>query len=159
MNQKEIFFAGGCFWGIEESFSKLPGVISTEVGYMGGEKNNPSYKEVCTGTTGHAETVRVKYNPEKVSLEQLFDHFFSIHNPTTKDRQGLDVGTQYRSAIFLDNEEGGDVAKKYIKFLNSSSGFNNPVLTEVVFPAPPFYKAEEYHQKYFKKNNGGVCHT
>lgn len=139
-------FAAGCFWGVEAAFRRLPGVTDVVVGYTGGTVENPTYEMVCTGKTGHAEAVRVTYDPSKVSYEELLSFFFSIHDPTTKNRQGPDVGSQYRSAIFYHTPEQEKAARAFIK---------GKIVTEVV-PAGPFYKAEEYHQRYHQKH-GGSC--
>ena len=143
-------FAAGCFWGIEHKFSSLPGVISTVVGYTGGNTKNPTYRQVCSSTTGHAEAVKVTYDPNKISYEELLEFFFKIHDPTQENRQGLDIGTQYRSSIFYHSTEQKKTAEKIVKKLESSSRFKKPIATQIV-PAPEFYKAEEYHQKYYKK--------
>ncbi|MDO8511423.1 MAG: peptide-methionine (S)-S-oxide reductase MsrA [Nanoarchaeota archaeon] len=140
-------FALGCFWEPEEIFSKVKGVISTTVGYMGGKVENPSYEQVCGGKTGHAEVVQIEFDPAKVSYKKLLETFWKIHDPTQLNRQGLDVGNQYRSVIFYHNEEQKKLAGK--------SKPKNAV-TEIV-PAKRFYKAEEYHQKYLQKGKGRVC--
>lgn len=149
-------FAAGCFWGVEEAFRKIPGVIETEVGYAGGHTENPTYKEVTSGKTGHAESVRIKYNPEEVSYQKLLDIFWSIHNPTTKDRQGPDVGSNYRSIIFYHTPEQKKLATEQKQALYRSGKFRDPVVTEIL-PAAKFWRAEEYHQKYYNKGGGGVC--
>jgi peptide methionine sulfoxide reductase msrA/msrB len=143
-------FAAGCFWGIENKFSELPGVISTVVGYTGGDTKNPTYRQVCSNTTGHAEAVKITYDPDKISYEALLEFFFKIHDPTQVDRQGWDVGSQYRSAIFFHNFEQKETAEKTVKNLEGSNRFKKPIATQIV-PAPEFYEAEEYHQKYYKK--------
>jgi peptide-methionine (S)-S-oxide reductase len=152
-------FAAGCFWGVEAAFRKINGVINTTVGYTGGHYENPSYKDVCTGRTGHAEAVRVEYDPVKVTYEQLLEIFWEIHDPTTPNRQGPDVGAQYRSAIFYHSEEQKekDLASK--KRLEAQKKFNNPIVTEIT-AADKFYPAEDYHQQYFEKMGirHGVCH-
>ena len=144
-------FGAGCFWHVEDIFSKTQGVSSTKVGYIGGQLPNPTYEEVCTDKTGHAEAVQVEYNPDEISFEELLDVFWKNHNPTTLNRQGPDVGIQYRSAIFFHNDKQKDTAEKSKQTLDSSGVFDNPVITQIV-PAPTFYTAEEYHQKYFKKH-------
>lgn len=149
-------FAGGCFWGIEKVFSSLPGVISTQVGYTGGKTQNPSYEQVCTGLTGHAEAIEVTYDPAKISYEKLLETFFLNHDPTTSNRQGPDIGSQYRSAIFYHNERQKAAAIKSIALLDRSKVFDGPILTEIA-PASEFYRAEEYHQNYLKKNPHGYC--
>jgi len=150
-------FAAGCFWGVEETFRALPGVISTEVGYTGGKTENPFYEQVCTGSTGHAEAVRVVYDPLKVSYEKLLETFWENHNPTTKNRQGPDVGEQYRSAIFTHSEDQRKAAEKSRDALEKSGRFKNPVVTQIV-PEAPFYKAEDYHQQYLAKRGLSSCH-
>ncbi|BDQ30770.1 peptide-methionine (S)-S-oxide reductase [Nitrosopumilus zosterae] len=144
-------FGAGCFWHVEDLFNKTKGIKSTHVGYIGGQLPNPTYEEVCTDQTGHAEAVEVEFDPDEISYEELLDVFWNNHNPTTLNRQGPDVGHQYRSAIFVHNEEQKKIAEKSKQDLEKSGRFENPVVTEIV-PAPTFYKAEEYHQKYFKKH-------
>lgn len=144
-------FGAGCFWHVEDLLSKTKGVKSTKVGYTGGQLPNPTYEEVCTDRTGHAEAVEVEYDPDEISYQELLDVFWNNHNPTTLNRQGPDVGIQYRSAIFYHNDEQKETAEKSKENLEKSGRFDNPVVTEIV-PAPTFYKAEEYHQKYFQKN-------
>ena len=144
-------FAAGCFWHVEDLLSKTKGVISTKVGYTGGQLPNPTYEEVCTDRTGHAEAVEVEYNPEEISFKELVNVFWNNHNPTTLNKQGPDVGIQYRSAIFYHNEEQRQIAEKSKQDLDSSNQYENPIVTEIL-PAPMFYNAEEYHQKYFQKN-------
>jgi peptide-methionine (S)-S-oxide reductase len=150
-------FGAGCFWGVEESFRQLPGVAETEVGYLGGHTNSPSYKDVCTDETGHAEVVQVTYDPAKISYEQLLDTFWSAHDPTTLNRQGPDVGTQYRSAIFFHSPEQERVARASKEKVQASGKFHRPVVTEIT-PASTFYRAEEYHQKYLAKRGVSHCH-
>jgi peptide-methionine (S)-S-oxide reductase len=150
-------FGTGCFWGVEESFRQLPGVAETEVGYLGGRTNNPSYKDVCTDETGHAEVVQVTYDPATISYEQLLDVFWSAHDPTTLNRQGPDVGTQYRSAIFFHSPEQERVARASKEKAQASGKFRRPVVTEIT-PASTFYRAEEYHQKYLAKRGVSHCH-
>ena len=144
-------FGAGCFWHVEDLLEKTKGVKSTKVGYIGGQLPNPTYEEVCTDKTGHAEAVEVEYDPDEISYEKLLDVFWNNHNPTTLNRQGPDVGIQYRSAIFYHNEEQKEIAEKSKQELEKSGRYERPVVTEIV-PAPLFYKAEEYHQKYFKKH-------
>jgi peptide-methionine (S)-S-oxide reductase len=144
-------FGAGCFWHVEDIFSKTKGISSTKVGYIGGQLPNPTYEEVCTDKTGHAEAVQVEYNPDEISFEELLDVFWKNHNPTTLNRQGPDVGIQYRSAIFFHDDKQKDTAEKSKQPLASSGVFDNPIITQIV-PAPTFYTAEEYHQKYFKKH-------
>ena len=143
-------FAAGCFWGAEAAFRKVDGVIFTQVGYTGGHTKNPTYEDVCTDKTGHAEAVEVTYDPVKVSYEQLLDVFWRIHDPTTLNRQGPDVGTQYRSAVFYHNKQQESAARASKRKLQQSSRFNKPIVTEIT-PAAKFYRAEEYHQRYLEK--------
>ncbi len=143
-------FGAGCFWHVEDLLSKTKGVKSTSVGYIGGELPNPTYEQVCTDKTGHAEAVEVDYDPGEISFEELLDVFWSNHNPTTLNRQGPDVGIQYRSAIFYHDEKQKTIAESSKQSLEKSDKYDDPIVTEIV-PAPTFYKAEEYHQKYFKK--------
>jgi len=144
-------FGAGCFWHVEDLLNKTKGVTSTAVGYIGGQLQNPTYEEVCTDKTGHAEAVEVEYDPDEISFKDLLNVFWSNHNPTTLNRQGPDVGIQYRSAIFYHDEKQKEIAEKSKQELDQSNKYDNPVVTEIV-PAPTFYKAEEYHQKYFKKH-------
>jgi peptide-methionine (S)-S-oxide reductase len=150
-------FAAGCFWGVEESFSKIKGVKSTMVGYTGGRSANPTYKDVCTDLTGHAEAIQLQYDPEEVTYEELLKVFWSIHNPTTKNRQGPDVGSQYRSVIFYHTPEQELSARRSIEELEKSGRFSNKIVTEIV-PASTFYRAEAFHQKYYQKRGGGSCY-
>jgi peptide-methionine (S)-S-oxide reductase len=143
-------FGAGCFWHVEDLLGKTKGITSTQVGYIGGNVKNPTYEQVCTDKTGHAEAVQVEYDPNEISFEELLDIFWNNHNPTTLNRQGPDVGIQYRSAIFYHDDSQKEIAEKSKRSLNDSGKHANPVVTEIV-PAPTFYKAEEYHQKYFKK--------
>ena len=143
-------FGAGCFWHVEDLLAKTKGVTSTQVGYIGGQLTNPTYEEVCTDKTGHAEAVQVEYNPEEISFDELLDVFWKNHNPTTLNRQGPDVGIQYRSSIFYHDDQQKELAEKSKQSLDDSGQYDAPVVTEIV-PAPTFYKAEEYHQKYFKK--------
>ena len=156
-NLQMATFAAGCFWGVEEAFTKIKGVKSTRVGYIGGNLQNPSYEDVCTDRTGHAEALQVKYDPKEVSYEELLDLFWSIHNPTTKNRQGPDIGSQYRSIIFYHTPEQESIAKKSKQELDASNKFQNKIVTEIV-PAITFYQAEDYHQKYYQKIGGGSCY-
>lgn len=150
-------FAAGCFWGIEEIFRTTPGVIDTVVGYMGGMMKNPTYQDVCTDKTGHAEVVQVTYDPSKISYEQLLETFWNSHNPTTINAQGPDVGTQYRSAIFTHSPEQEVAAKNSRSALEKAKKFVRPIVTEIV-SATTLYPAEEYHQKYVMKRGMGSCH-
>ena len=147
-------FAAGCFWGVEEFFRKTPGVIETKVGYSGGKTNNPTYRDVSQGITGHAESVEVQFDPQLVSLEQLLDLFFKMHDPTTRNAQGNDRGTQYRSAVFYSNEQQKKRVENFIAKVEKSGAWKNKLTTEVT-KAGPFYVAEEEHQKYLVKNKGG----
>jgi peptide-methionine (S)-S-oxide reductase len=142
---------GGCFWCLEAVFDDLRGVVSVESGYMGGHKANPTYEEVCGGATGHAEVVQIRFEPEAVSFKEILEVFFVIHDPTTPNRQGNDVGTQYRSAIFYHSPEQKSVAEQVIASLNAAKLWNAPVVTEVT-PAVTYYGAESYHQEYFERN-------
>ena len=150
-------FAAGCFWGVEESFRKIKGVKSTMVGYSGGRWENPTYNDVCADLTGHAEAIQLQYDPQEVSYEDLLEVFWSIHNPTTKNRQGFDYGFQYRSVIFYHTPEQELSARRSIEELEKSKRFSNRIVTEVV-PGTTFYKAEEFHQKYYEKKGGGSCY-
>jgi peptide-methionine (S)-S-oxide reductase len=150
-------FAAGCFWGVEAAFRQVKGVVSTQVGYTGGRTKAPSYEEVCTNTTGHAEAVEVTYDPARVSYERLLDVFWSNHDPTTRDRQGPDVGEQYRSAIFVHSSEQEKEAKESIAKLETAHRFRRPIVTQVL-RAGPFYRAEEYHQQYLEKRGLSTCH-
>ncbi len=144
-------FGAGCFWHVEDLLRKTKGVKSTQVGYIGGKLANPTYEEVCTDTTGHAEAVQVDYDPNEITYDELLKVFWSNHDPTSLNRQGPDVGNQYRSAIFFHNEEQLQIAQKSKEELEKSGKFHKPIVTEIV-PAPEFYKAEDYHQKYFQKH-------
>ncbi len=149
-------FGGGCFWGVEEHFRTLDGVESTAVGYMGGHTENPSYREVCTDKTGHAEVVRVIYNPGKITYRELLHEFFSIHNPTQLNRQGPDRGTQYRSVIFFYSNDQKKDALQVIQTLEKSGKYSKKIMTDVK-PASVFYPAEDYHQKYLFKRGLQNC--
>ena len=145
---EKALFGAGCFWGVEEKFRKLPGVIRTEVGYSGGITKNPSYEDVCKGNTNHAEVVFIEYNRDEISFEELLDHFWSCHNPTTLNRQGPDIGTQYRSVIFYLNNNQKKIAETSKQDYSKSNNLN--IVTEIS-EAKEYYKAEEYHQKYIQK--------
>jgi len=145
-------FAAGCFWGVEAKFRSIPGIVETTVGYTGGKVNNPTYKMVCTHTTGHAEAVLVRFDPEVISYEMLVRAFFNLHTPTTRNRQGFDIGSQYRSAIFTHNEEQKRIAEKIKEELNRSGKFRKQIVTQIM-PAGEFFEAEEYHQRYYEKHN------
>jgi peptide-methionine (S)-S-oxide reductase len=151
-------FAAGCFWGVEAAFRKVDGVVSTRVGYTGGQTEHPTYREVCSDRTGHAEAVEVTYDPEKVSYEELLDVFWSIHDPTQCNRQGPDVGSQYRSAVFHHNGLQARAAMESKRALEASGKFKRPIATEIA-PAGPFYPAEDYHQQYYEKRGIGSCPT
>ena len=150
-------FGAGCFWGVEESFTKVKGVTSTEVGYSGGTTKNPTYEQVCSHTTGHAEVVKVEFDPSVVSYSELLGLFFEIHDPTSIDRQGLDFGDNYRSAIFFTNPAQEAAARQMIADSERTGKYRRPIVTQVEL-AGPFYRAEEYHQQYAAKHGGGFCH-
>lgn len=156
MTLAHAIFAAGCFWGVQTTFDAVPGVWSTRVGYTGGSTVNPSYEQVCRGNTGHAEAVEIAYDPEQISYDELLDIFFSIHNTTTRDRQGPDIGHQYRSAVFYLNAGQKEAAVAKILELNRSGKFPAPIVTEIV-PAKTFYPAEDYHQDYLKKQGLKTC--
>jgi len=145
-------FAAGCFWGVEERFRKLPGVEDAEVGYTGGWKPDPTYHDVCTDETGHAEAVRVRFDPAVISYEQLVTAFFAMHDPTTRNRQGPDVGAQYRSVIFTETPEQQTTARAVLERLQEQRNGNRQIVTEIV-PAADFYRAEDYHQRYNEKHH------
>ncbi|MCF8259309.1 MAG: peptide-methionine (S)-S-oxide reductase MsrA [Melioribacteraceae bacterium] len=144
-------FGAGCFWCVEAVFERLNGVITVESGYSGGHVVNPTYQEVTTGTTGHAEVTRIKYDPEIINFKELLEVFWKTHDPTTMNKQGADVGTQYRSVIFYHNEEQKNLAEVYKKKLDESGAFNNPIVTEIS-PLENYYEAEDYHQDYYNEN-------
>ena len=150
-------FGAGCFWGVEAAFAKIDGVISTEVGYLGGSLENPTYQDVCTGHSGHAEVVEVSFDPTRVSYENLLDAFWQMHDPTQFNRQGPDIGTQYRSAIFVHSPEQEEAARAAKEKLDGSGTFRRPIVT-VIEKATTFYRAEEYHQRYLEKRGLGSCH-
>ncbi len=150
-------FGAGCFWGVEAAFRRTPGVLATAVGYAGGHKDNPTYKEVCTDRTGHAEVVQVEFDPAQVSYEQLLEVFWNSHNPTQVNRQGPDVGTQYRTVIFYHSDEQKAAAEESKAALEASGRFSRPIATQIE-PAPPFYVAEDYHQQYLEKRGLASCH-
>jgi peptide-methionine (S)-S-oxide reductase len=153
----KAIFAAGCFWGVEATFRQLPGVISTRVGYTGGDFPNPTYKEVCTDRTGHAEAVEVEYDPTKLSYETLLNTFWENHDPTQLNRQGPDWGTQYRSAIFFTTPEQEAAAKASKAALEKSHRYSKPVVTQIA-PATTFFQAEDYHQQYLEKKGLASCH-
>lgn len=150
-------FAAGCFWGVEATFRQLPGVSSTRVGYTGGSLENPTYKDVCTDTTGHAEAVEVEYDPAKLSYDKLLEVFWENHDPTQLNRQGPDFGKQYRSAIFFHDAEQEAAAKASKEALEKSRHYSKPIMTQIV-PAVKFYEAEDYHQQYLEKRGLASCH-
>lgn len=150
-------FAAGCFWGVEATFRQLPGVISTRVGYTGGNSANPTYKDVCTDRTGHAEAVEVEYDPAKLAYNRLLDVFWENHDPTQLNRQGPDWGTQYRSAIFFHSPEQEGAAKVSKEKLEKARRYSKPIVTQIV-PAVTFYPAEDYHQQYLEKKGLASCH-
>lgn len=152
----QAIFAAGCFWGVQLAFDNTPGVVSTEAGYVGGSVENPSYRQVSTGQTGHAKAVEVSFDTDKISYPELLDIFFKIHNPTTQNRQGPDIGTQYRSAIFYLTPEQKQQAEAKIAELERQKTFPAPVVTEIA-PAGTFWPAEEYHQKYLQKQGKTSC--
>lgn len=158
MNKTETAtFAGGCFWCTEAIFKRLKGVVSVTPGYSGGTVENPSYEEVCTGRTGHAEAIQIEFDPEKISYDVLLQVFFHTHNPTTLNQQGADVGTQYRSSIFYHNEEQKKEAENAIQDLTKENVYKEPIVTEVV-PFTKFYEAENYHENYYDRNrNNPYC--
>ena len=154
MNKQTAIFAAGCFWGVEADFRDIPGVLDTEVGYVGGTTVNPSYRDVCTDTTGHAEAVRVTFDADTVSYNSLLDAFWTLHDPTQLNRQGPDFGTQYRSAVFYgdDTQRAAAEASK----LRAQAQFSRPIATRIV-PNAPFYRAEDYHQRYLEKQGLRSC--
>jgi len=158
LDMQKAIFGAGCFWGVELTFSKIEGVESTAVGYCGGKVPDPTYEIVCGGQSNHAEVVLVEFDPDKVSYNNLLDTFWSLHDPTTLNRQGPDIGTQYRSIIFFQDEDQAVVAKTSKEKLQESGRFINDIITEIV-PAAQFYRAEEYHQKYLEARGLGNCHS
>lgn len=154
MSTKKATFAAGCFWGVEAAFLDIPGVVDAVSGYTGGTVANPSYRDVCTGRTGHAEAVEVTYDPDRVSYASLLDLFWQMHDPTQVNRQGPDVGTQYRSAIFVHDDEQRASARESLE--REQAKLRRPIATQIT-DAPAFYPAEDYHQRYFEKH-GRVCH-
>ena len=156
MSQEKATFGAGCFWGVEETFRTLPGVISTAVGYAGGSKDHPTYEDVCTDKTGHAEVVQVEFDPAQIAYQKLLDVFWSNHNPMTLNRQGPDVGAQYRSVVFYHSPEQKSQAEATKKALDQSGKFPRPIVTQIE-AAPQFWPAEEYHQKYLQKRGQTHC--
>jgi peptide-methionine (S)-S-oxide reductase len=152
----QALFAAGCFWGVQFYFDQVPGVTATTVGYTGGHTENPSYEEVCTHTTGHAEAVLIEFDPEKISYETLCRQFFRMHDPTQLNRQGPDVGDSYRTAIFYFDETQRDTAEKVKS--EAQAQFDQPIVTEIT-AAGPFYRAEDYHQKFTERTGRGMCHV
>jgi methionine-S-sulfoxide reductase len=158
MKTEEVIFAAGCFWGVQFYFDQVPGVVETEVGYIGGHTKNPTYQDVLTHTTGHAEATRIVYDPKKVAYKTLLKQFFRMHDPTQMNRQGPDIGDNYRSAIFYKDETQKRAAEELIKQLDDSGEFNKPIVTSLE-KAGDFWPAEEYHQKYTEKTGVGACHV
>jgi peptide-methionine (S)-S-oxide reductase len=156
MSTEIATFGAGCFWGVEETFRKLKGVTSTKVGYAGGTKDNPTYEDVCADETGHAEVVEVEFDPSKISYDELLDVFWSNHNPTTLNRQGPDVGTQYRSVIFYHSPEQKTAAEASKEKIGQSGRFRRPLVTQIK-PAPKFWRAEQNHQRYLEKRGQSHC--
>jgi len=150
-NQHTAVFGGGCFWCVEAVFQRLTGVTHVESGYMGGHVDKPTYRQICNGDTGHVEVVRVTFNPDEIGYRDLLDVFFTVHDPTTLNQQGNDVGEQYRSVIFYETEEQQQIAEEVIADLNAAKAFSEPIVTAVE-PASKFYKAEDYHQNYYNEN-------
>ena len=150
-------FGAGCFWGVQTTFDRVPGVVETAVGYEGGKLDNPTYRDVCTGRTGHAEALQIAFDPTRVSYQQLLDVFFSSHDPTQLNRQGPDHGEQYRSVIFYHSAEQQQAAVATVARLNAEHKFPRPIVTQIV-PAQTFWVAEEYHQKYLEKRGVASCH-
>jgi peptide-methionine (S)-S-oxide reductase len=158
MSQEKATFGAGCFWGVEAAFADLPGVTATAVGFEGGSLELPSYKDVCTDKTGHAEVVELDFDPARISFEQLLDAFFALHDPTTINRQGPDEGTQYRSAIFFHSPAQEARARAQIEQLTADGRFKPALIVTQVEPAQTFWRAEEYHQRYLEKHGGASCH-
>ena len=156
MKTEKATFGAGCFWGVEETFRNSKGVLSTAAGYAGGTKENPTYEDVCSDKTGHAEVVEVEFDPSQITYDEVLDVFWSNHNPTTLNRQGPDVGMQYRSAIFYHSPEQKSTAEASRKKVDASGRFGRPVVTQIE-PAPRFWRAEEYHQRYLQKRGKSHC--
>lgn len=154
---EKAIFAAGCFWGVEETFRRIPGVVNTRVGYSGGAWENPTYEDVCTGKSNHAEVVEVTFDPGQISFPALLEVFWACHDPTTKNRQGLDIGSQYRSAIFFLNEDQREQAEVSLARADKDGRFSRPIVTEIT-KAGTFWEAEEYHQQYLAKRGRGSCH-
>lgn len=158
MPTQKATFGAGCFWGVEETFRQLPGVVNTAVGYAGGTLENPTYEQVCTDRTGHAEVVEVEYDPAKIGYDQLLEVFWNSHDPTQVNRQGPDYGKQYRSVVFYHDQQQRQAAEASKAALEQSGKHRKPIATQVV-AAEPFYRAEEYHQQYLAKRGLGSCHV
>jgi peptide-methionine (S)-S-oxide reductase len=157
MKEAQLILGGGCFWCLDAVYREVPGVLECTSGYAGGARPNPSYEQICSGATGHAEVVKLRFDADQTSLERLLEIFFTIHDPTTLNRQGADTGTQYRSVIFCGDDEQRAAVEAFIEQLKHAQLFDNPIVTEVS-SAVPFYDAEEYHQDYFRRNPGqGYC--
>ncbi|MDQ3083063.1 MAG: peptide-methionine (S)-S-oxide reductase MsrA [Gemmatimonadota bacterium] len=155
--ESKATFGAGCFWGVEAAFRQLPGVLSTSVGYLGGTMKEPTYRDVCSGRTGHAEVVQVTYDPDRITYDDLLTVFWDNHNPTTLNRQGPDIGTQYRSAIFYHDDEQKTAAVGSKDERDKSGRFGKPIVTEIT-PASEYYEAEDYHQQYLEKRGMSSCH-
>lgn len=158
MSTETIYLGAGCFWGVEAILKMQPGVLSTEVGYLGGQTEKPGYREVCTGETGHAEVVEVKYDSSAISTEKVLNIFWRLHDPTQLNRQGVDVGTQYRSGIYYTTEEQKQISIQSKEEFDKNNSFGKAAVTEIV-KATTFWIGEDYHQDYFDKNSGHLCHT
>lgn len=156
--EKQIYLGAGCFWGVQAILQRIDGILETEVGYIGGQTDAPTYKEVCTGNTGHAEVVRVKYDTNILTTESVLDLFLRLHDPTQVNRQGVDIGTQYRSEIFFTDDEQKLTSQKILEQFNLKNSFGKPAAT-LVTEATQFWSGEDYHQNYFDKNPGHLCHT
>jgi peptide-methionine (S)-S-oxide reductase len=154
---EQAIFAAGCFWGVEAAFADMPGVSDTAVGYIGGQTERPTYQDVCSHATGHAEAVQVTFDPAKIKYEALVEKFFTLHDPTQVNRQGPDIGDQYRSAIFYTSPAQQQIAQQVKDRVQASGRFKKPIAT-LIEPAKTFWRAEEYHQKYIQKRGGGSCH-
>lgn len=149
-------FAAGCFWGVEEAFRQTPGVLATAAGYTGGRVDNPTYEQVCSDQTGHAEAVEIEFDPARVSYSELLEKFWKLHDPTTRNRQGPDVGSQYRSAVFYHDDDQREQAEALKRRLDEAGTFGRPIVTEIT-PASTFWRAEDYHQQYVHKRGGSGC--
>lgn len=158
MNTEKATFGAGCFWGVEAAFARLPGVLSTAVGFEGGTMDRPTYRDVCTDQTGHAEVVELDFDPEKVSYNELLDAFFDLHDPTTMNRQGPDWGTQYRSVVFYHSPEQEQAAREKIEQLTAAGRYKPKRIVTQVVPAQTFWRAEDYHQRYLEKRGQTSCH-